>query len=60
VSRDFLHERDDGTALALGSILIYLLGRDLPRRERETAWMLVARWASELVERRHHTGMEAA
>lgn len=44
---------DDSTAAALGAVVLYAIARDLPRRERETAWALAERWASELVEARH-------
>lgn len=43
----------DPTGLALGSLLVYVIGRTLPARERCTAWALVERWAAELIEAKH-------
>jgi|GEM_PF-1830586 len=38
---------------ALGALLVYLLGRDLPVQERRTGWALAEKWADELVDAKH-------
>lgn len=49
------------TAEAMGALLIYLVGRRLPKAEQEFGWRLLAKWTRELVELRHAKhGMEAA
>ena len=39
---------------ALGWLLLYLLGRDLPRRETQTGWALAERWLEEIVVSHDH------
>lgn len=41
------------TKSALGGLLIYLLGRELPARERRTGWALAERWAVEMIDAKH-------
>jgi hypothetical protein len=50
----FSRRPDDGTALALGHLTLYLVLRPLPREERNFGWSLVAKWLAELVEGRHN------
>jgi len=40
------------TVSALGALLIYLLGRQLPPVERTLGWTLAERWLAELAEER--------
>jgi len=42
--------------IALGWLVLYLTGRDLPRQERRTGWALAQRWLSEFVAARHCRG----
>ncbi len=49
---------ENSTAHALGWLVFYLVGRDIPARESQVGWALVEGWLSELVVQRH--GLEAA
>jgi len=44
------------TAVALGALLVYLLGRNLPPVEQRFGWDLARRWLGELVEAQHARG----
>jgi len=46
----------DPTAPALGYLILYLVGRNLPGRECRTGWALAERWLRELVAARHWRG----
>lgn len=46
----------DPTGPALGALVLYLLGRTLPRAERRIGWELVDRWLRQLVSAKHFRG----
>jgi len=44
--------RTADTREALGALVFYLLGRDLPKIERRFCWALMEAWLAELVDSR--------
>lgn len=54
-SKELRTIREDATGIALGSLLVYLVSRPLPRVERGVGWALAQRWLAELIDARHST-----
>ncbi len=48
------------TSSALGALMIYLLGSDLPTEERRLGWALAKKWTGQLVDAKHNLLVGAA